>query len=138
VLDTDTIEVAWVWGTNKVRLVGLDAPESKDNKKLHDQAKLLRVDAGQLLSISGVITRQMESGLVGRNVNLIFPRVKIERDAFSRLLAYVEVDGKDIGAMLLRNGLVYPRPEPHPRQATYQALNAEARENRKGIYGLQR
>lgn len=136
VLDGDTFEVAWIWGTNKVRLAGIDAPESKNNKKLKDQAKDLGVDPSGLLQISGLIKSQADNLLPGRAIKLVFPDKEIERDSFGRLLAYVEVGDRDFGAMLLRNGLVYPRPEKHPRMKDYQELNDQAREDKKGLYGL--
>ena len=138
ILDGDTFEIAWIWGTNKVRLAGIDAPESKDNKKLKDQARQLGVDPGSLLQISGLIKTQADNLLPGRPIKLVFPDKEIQRDSFGRLLAYVEIGDKDFGAMLLRNGLVYPRPEHHPRQTTYNELNEKARSERKGIYGLRR
>ncbi|MFH0878739.1 MAG: thermonuclease family protein [Lentisphaerota bacterium] len=138
VMDGDTFEIAWIWGTNKVRLAGIDAPESKDNKKLKDQAKQLGVDVGSLLQLSLLIKSQADTMLPGRSIKLVFPEKEIQRDAFGRLLAYVEIGDKDFGAMLLRNGLVYPRPEKHPRMAKYQEINDQARENKKGIYGMQR
>jgi len=138
VVDTDTIEVVWIWGTNRVRLVGIDAPESKDGRKLRDQAERLGVDAGSLLAISATIIRQAGTALTGKRLRLVFPNRAIERDAFGRLLAYVEVNRSDFGAMLLRNGLVYPRVEGHPRKAEYLAMNDLAIEQKKGIYGLRR
>lgn len=136
VLDADTIEVEWALGRAKVRLAGVDAPEGKDNKKLKDQAKQLGTTPENLLQVSKTIINQAEIVLPGRKIKLVFPRGDVERDSFGRLLAYVEVGNADFGAMLLRNGLVYPRPEPHPRKETYLALNEQAVQARKGLYGL--
>ncbi|MBU1693266.1 MAG: thermonuclease family protein [Verrucomicrobia bacterium] len=72
----------------------------------------------------------------GRQVELVFPSGRVEYDSFGRLLAYVEISGSDFGEMLLRNGLVYPRPEGHPRKARYFEVNEGAKAQRKGMYGL--
>ncbi|MBP7830630.1 MAG: thermonuclease family protein [Kiritimatiellae bacterium] len=136
VVDTDTIVIHWLYGTNKVRMAGIDAPEKKENKKLREQAEMLKIKPAALLQISQVVIRQMDIMLTGKDVKIVFPRGKVEYDSFGRVLAYIEVGGKDICEMLIRNGLVYPRPEPHPRKERYAQVNAEAKAQRKGIYGL--
>lgn len=136
VLDADTIGIRWLSGTNKVRVAGIDAPESKLNKKLREQAEQLKVRPESLLQISQVVIRQMDIMLTGKDIRIVFPRREVEYDSFSRVLAYIEVDGKDIGEMLLRNGLCYPRAESHPRKERYFEVSAEARTQRKGMYGL--
>lgn len=138
VVDTDTIVVEWIYGTNKVRLAGIDAPESKDNKKLREQAEKLGITPSALLQMSQVVIRQMDIMITGKDVKIVFPRDKVEYDSFGRVLGYIEVDGKDVCEMLLRNGLSYPRPEPHPRKERYARVGAEAQAQRKGIYGLSR
>lgn len=138
VVDTDTIVIEWLFGTNKVRMAGIDAPESKDNKKLREQAVNLNMAPSALLQVSQVVIRQMDIMLTGKDVKIVFPRGKVEYDSFGRVLAYIEVDGKDVCEMLLRNGLVYPRPEPHPRKERYAKVGAEAKAQRKGIYGMSR
>ena len=139
VLDPDTIEVAWKGGKEKVRVAGIDAPEKKLGKKLTEQAHILNVRAESLLQVSELVIRQMDMSLTGRPVHLVFPRGRVEYDSFGRLLAYVETAGKkDMGEMLLRNGLVYPRPEPHPRRDRYYSVNQVAQLQKKGIYGLTR
>jgi len=136
VLDPDTIEVAWKGGKEKVRVAGIDAPEKKQGKKLNDQSKILNIKTDSLLQISQLVIRQMDTTLTGRPVSLVFPRGRVEYDSFGRLLAYVEVSGKDMGEMLLRNGLVYPRPEPHPRLERYYEVNQVAQLERKGLYAF--
>jgi micrococcal nuclease len=138
VVDTDTIVVEWLFGTNKVRMAGIDAPESKENKKLREQAEMLNVMPNALLQVSQVVIRQMDIMLTGKNIKIVFPRGKVEYDSFGRVLGYIEVDGKDVCEMLLRNGLCYPRPEPHPRKARYAEVGAEAKAQHKGMYGLSR
>ena len=138
VVDTDTIVIEWLLGTNKVRMAGIDAPESKDNKKLREQAQMFNIQPSALLQISQIVIRQMDIMLTGKGVKIVFPRGKVEYDSFGRVLAYIEVDGKDVCEMLLRNGLCYPRPEPHPRKERYAQVAADAQSQRKGMYGLSR
>ena len=138
ILDPDTIEVAWKGHKEKVRIAGIDAPEKKAGKKLNEQAKILNLRPESLLQVSKLVIQQMDTSLTGRPVHLIFPRGRVEYDSFGRLLAYVEVAGKDMGEMLLRNGLVYPRPEPHPRRDHYYSVNQVAQHERKGLYGFPR
>ncbi len=138
VLDGDTFEIVWANGTNKVRLAGIDCPEVHDNNKLQDQARRLHTTPGALLQIGQTIKNQADVQLPGRQITLVFPRKTIERDAFGRLLAYVEVNGMDFGGMLVRNGLAYPRSEENPRRLKYESLNAQAQQQKKGVYAFQK
>ncbi len=138
ILDPDTIEVEWKGAKEKVRFAGIDAPEKKEGKKLNDQAKMLKIQAGSLMQVSQLVITELNGRLVGQNVDLVFPTGRVEYDSFGRLLAYIERNGKDVGEMLLRNGLVYPRPEPHPRKEHYAQVNVQAQQQRKGFYGFTR
>ncbi len=138
VVDSDTIVIEWLLGTNKVRMAGIDAPESKDNKKLREQAVNLNMTPSALLQVSQVVIRQMDIMLTGKDVKIVFPRGEVEYDSFGRVLAYIEVGEQDVCEMLLRNGLAYPRPEGHPRKERYARIAEEARAQRKGIYGMSR
>ncbi len=111
-LDGDTLEVSWFFGTNKIRVAGIDCPETQRGKKLNKQAVMLGIeDPENLYATAKQLTAVLEKSVVGRDVSLSFPSGGIEYDSFGRLLAYVEVKQKDLGSMLLRSGLAYPRPE---------------------------
>lgn len=57
-------------------------------------------------------------------------------DRRGRLLVYVEVDGKDVNAEILRGGYGWvPRPFAVDRKEEYLRLERRAREEKKGLWG---
>ena len=134
IVDGDTIDVAWVYGTNRLRIVGMDCPESKNSKKLRDQANSYGIKSTTMLKIGKNTKKIAAEHLLNHAIVLTFPRGTIERDAFGRLLAYVEVNGIDYGAFMIENGMAYPRPEPHPLKKRYFTLHDLAKDDRRGIY----
>jgi micrococcal nuclease len=134
VLDGDTVRVAWFMGTNSVRLIGIDAPEVHDNKKLNDQARQLGLKPKVLLQIGNNAKNILARMIEGKEITLIFPETANKRDSFGRLLAYVYVDGEDVGLNLLRRGLVYTRNEPHPKRAIYNEEAEEAKKAKRGVW----
>lgn len=91
VVDGDTIEVSLDGDRERVRLVGINAPE---------RGECLADDA----------TRWLRDQIGGREVDLVAD--ESDRDRYGRLLRYVEVDGVDVGAELVRAGLALARRYP--------------------------
>lgn len=135
VIDGDTIVVQWMGNEERVRILGIDAPETRRTRGLRAQAELLNMDADFLLQYGDIATRTVEMWLLNRQVRLIFPEEEqILRDSFGRLLCYVELQGTDIGERLLRGGNAFVYEAPHPREEAYQAFQAEAQRQRRGIW----
>lgn len=135
VLDGDTIKVEWMLGTNTVRMAGIDAPEVHDNKKLKDQAKQFNVDPAILERIGDNAKLNLEEKVLNRDITIIFSTGTNKRDAFGRLLCYIQTpETEDVGAFLLQNGFAYVRKEPHPRQSQYQQEFETARAAKRGIF----
>jgi micrococcal nuclease len=120
-----------------VRIAGIDCPESRNTKKLRDQAKTYSIKPEVLLKIGKAAKNLGKQKVLNQQVVIAFPHGKIERDAFGRLLAYVEIDGADYGGFLIENGFAYPRPEEHPLIKKYRKLNSKAQKNESGLYGWQ-
>lgn len=91
-------------GTNMVRLVGMDAPEVHDNKKLADQAKSLGIKQNVLLQLGTGAQKTLEGFADGKDVTLLFPNGAGSRDSFGRLLAYVSVGKTDCGLYMPSQG----------------------------------
>ena len=108
VVDGDTIEVQVKGVTEKVRLLGMDAPEPRRGTKLAEQAKRLGVDEEAVLELADRATDKMRPLVQGKRVILVFAKPEISRDSFGRLLCYVEVDSIDVGERLLLFGLASP------------------------------
>jgi micrococcal nuclease len=118
VVDGDTVHVRVGQRTEKVRLIGVDAPER-----------------GACYSAqSGAGLRQL---VLRRRVVLSGDRTQPRRDVYGRLLAYVIVDGRRYEDDVLRRGLarllVIPPNGAHAR--TMLAEELAARRARRGLWG---
>ncbi len=97
VVDGDTIEVRLGGQLEKVRLIGVDTPESvKPGTPVQCYAKAASAETERLLE--------------GRQVSLKFDAER--RDRYGRLLAYVYRDGLFVNAALVERG--YARTLDHP------------------------
>ncbi len=122
VVDGDTIIVANNNRTERVRLIGVNTPETvhptKDTEPFGQEA--------------GNFTK---SRLAGKEVILEFD-VQL-RDKYGRLLAYVWLDGEMFNETLVREG--YAQVATYPPNVKYAGLflaaQEEARENNRGLWG---
>ena len=122
VVDGDTIVVKYNGVDEKVRLIGIDTPESVHS----DESK--NTKEGVMVSD---YTKKM---LTDKKVGLEFDVSK--RDKYGRLLAYVYLDGEMYNKILLKEG--YARVATYPPNVKYVdefvKLQKEARENNKGLW----
>ena len=122
VVDGDTIEVALDGGTDDVRYIGVDTPET--------------VKPGEPVQCYGPEASEFNHELVdGETVRLVFDREL--RDVYDRLLAYVYVDDRFVNAALIRAG--YARtleiPPNTSRADRLAALEQRAGERGLGLWG---
>lgn len=121
VVDGDTIIVVFEGKEERLRLIGLDAPES-----VHSDPER-NVPYG---SISAEFTREQ---LEGRKVTLEFDVQ--ERDQYGRLLAYVYLDEELFNELLIREG--HAKAGTYPPNLKYNELLHEAEEKaREEALGL--
>ncbi|MCS6856253.1 MAG: thermonuclease family protein [Sandaracinaceae bacterium] len=116
VTDGDTMVVKIGEKEERVRLIGVDAPE-KDQVPWGERAKEF-----------------VESMTRGRTVRLEFD---VEpRDRYGRLLAYVYVDSTLLNLELLKEGLamLYTVPPNVRHVEAFRRAQKEARENERGIW----
>jgi micrococcal nuclease len=122
VIDGDTVEISRPGGRDRVRLLGVDTPETVHPDR---PVECFGPEA------SG-FTRDR---LLGRRVTLSFDRVR--RDPYGRLLAYVELDGRRFNDELLARG--YARllviPPNGSRGRTMLDLELAARAAGRGLWG---
>jgi len=117
VIDGDTIEVAIGGGSDDVRYIGVDTPET--------------VKPGEPVECLGPEASAFNHGLVdGETVRLAFDRER--RDVYGRLLAYVYVGDTFVNAELVRGG--YARTLEIPPN-TAEADRLAALEERAGRAG---
>jgi micrococcal nuclease len=126
VVDGDTIEVSpVVSGTEDVRLLGVDTPET--------------VDPGEPVEPYGpeasAFTKQQ---LEGERVTLVFDQEKT--DQYGRALAYVRISGQSVtfNETLLEQGYaqLYVVPPNDRFEARFSQAQDQARQAQRGIWGL--
>ncbi len=120
VYDGDTLLlVARPQGQLKVRLYGIDAPETARPDR-----------PGQ--PYGAVARRVLMYKLLGRVVTV----EPIEQDKYGRLVGVVRLDGRDIDAEMVAEGLAWAYREylRAPYAATYLALEGNARRRRLGLW----
>jgi micrococcal nuclease len=123
VIDGDTIEVERDGEREKCRLLGIDTPEMSYGRLLADLERAAGHeppgDRREFAEAIGVVRRHAERleeraraardalawMIDGRVVTLVRDSGQPERDRYGRLLAFIELDGLDIGAELVRRGL---------------------------------
>lgn len=133
VFDGDTLRIA---GGEKVRLLGIDAPEMYESDKLYRDARRSGQDIGTIIALgrkSYQFTRQLAEG---KKVRLEFDVQ--QRDKYGRLLAHVFISDTQLflNAEILKQGyaevMIIP---PNVKYADYfQGLYQEARENKRGLW----
>ena len=58
------------------------------------------------------------------------------RDKYDRLLRYLEVNGEDVGAIMIREGFAeHWKRDQHPRYNEYKLLEAQAKKEELGRWG---
>jgi micrococcal nuclease len=126
VVDGDTVEVSpFVPGTESVRLIGVDTPETVDpNEPVQPYGR----------QASAFTKGQLE----GQRVTLIFDRDRT--DQYNRALAYVRLGGQGatFNETLLRQGYAQlDIVSPNDRyEARFRQAQEQARQAKRGIWGL--
>jgi micrococcal nuclease len=119
VVDGDTIDVAVGGRTERVRFIGIDAPET-----------------GQCAAQAA--TWHVNHLLIGKLVRLEGDRSQGNRDRYGRLLRYVRMpSGTNLNRYLVREGYAreYTYDQPYRYQAAFRADERTARDARRGLWG---
>ncbi len=122
VVDGDTFVVDFNGKEEKVRLIGVDTPES------------VHADSSKNTKEGILVSDYTKSKLNGKTVKLEFD--VSERDKYGRLLAYVYIDGEMYNKHLLEIG--YAKIATYPPNVKYveefKKIQKEARENKVGLW----
>jgi micrococcal nuclease len=133
VVDGETLLLT---GAEKVRLIGIDAPESKPNPRAEKQVETQEKDLKTIISMGKESTKFVRSLVKpGDQVRIEFDVEK--RDQYGRLLGYVYLsDGRMLNEEIVKGR--YASLLTHPPNVKYQErfLRAyrEARENKRGLW----
>lgn len=112
VVDGDTFKIDWNGKTETVRLIGVDAPESRNNRKARKDAARSNKDLESLTALGKRSTEHLKHILpVGTPIRLEFD-VR-QRDRYGRLLAYVYLsDSSMLNESLIKSGYAVPMTVP--------------------------
>ena len=111
VIDGDSLTVSMNGERIEIRLLGINAPEHDECWGDESRAAVVQVAAGETVTVEGT-----------------------EQDRFGRRLAYVAVDGIDIGGFLLENGHAIAMSDGHPRRTAYFDIEWEAFQAGEGLW----
>jgi micrococcal nuclease len=134
VIDGDTIKLS---NGERVRLIGIDTPESRYNNKLERDAARSRKDINTILKLGKEASGFTRNLVEGKRIRLEFDIEK--RDKYGRLLAYVYLeDGTFVNAKVLEEGYAQIMTiPPNVKYADYfSKLQREARQNHKGLWKI--
>jgi micrococcal nuclease len=122
VVDGDTFKVKLGKKIETVRIIGIDTPETKDPRK-------------PVQCYGKEASKKLTKFLRGKTVTLEKNPAE-DRDKYKRLLRYVLLKNKDIGASMIEEGYAFSYKQfPHPRLEDYNELEKEAQGVNKGLWG---
>lgn len=135
VVDGDTLKLS---NNDRVRLIGVDTPEVFYSEKLLRDAKRSHKDIKSIQALGERASEFTKSLCRDKRVRLEFDVAK--RDRYGRLLAYVYLeDGTFVNAKILEEGFgqVMTIPPDVKYADKFLKLEKEARDNRKGLWGIE-
>lgn len=124
VVDGDTIDVNINGTKERVRLIGINTPETVDPKR-------------SVQCYGPEASKHMHELLAGKSVSLEQDPLAGDRDKYGRLLRHVFFDGQDINAEEIKDGYAFEytyQHKPYTHQAEYKKLQDEAKQNQRGLW----
>ncbi|KKQ46844.1 MAG: Micrococcal nuclease [Candidatus Woesebacteria bacterium GW2011_GWC1_38_13] len=125
VIDGDTIEVSIDSKTEKVRIIGIDSPETVDPRN--------SVECFGILSSN----KAREALKIGGDIYLESDPSQDNKDKYSRLLRYVWINEKtDFGRYMIEEGYAYEYTyeKPYKYQSIYKQSQKDAEVGKKGLW----
>lgn len=124
VIDGDTIDVIVGDATERIRFIGIDTPETVDDRK-------------PVQCYGSEASAKMKELLRGKSV-ILETKPDEDHDDYGRFLRYVILDDRDIGAEMLEEGYAKSlcTAFPHPKCGEYDALEKQARVLKVGRWGV--
>jgi len=120
----------------RIRLIGIDTPESRVNKKAEKDAKRGRQDIETIIAMGKRATAYVE-GLVKRGDLITIEFDVKKKDRYGRLLCYVYLsNGKMLNEEIIKAGYANVMTIPPDVKYKDKFLKAykQARENKRGLW----
>lgn len=126
VIDGDTIDINIPdanWSDTRIRLLGIDAPETKDPNK-------------PVMYYGPEASKFVSDTVLKKNITVIMDANSKARDKYSRLLAYIKLEnGKILNEELISRGFAYADTRfPHSYYKKYIKLEEKAIKEKKGLW----
>lgn len=124
VIDGDTVDVDINGATRRVRVLGIDTPETK---KPYAPVECFGLEA----------TARAETLLPpGSTVTVVTDNAADTSDKYGRDLRHITTaDGDNVGQLLVSEGYAETMTFPHSLAVSYGAAEASARDQRHGLWG---
>lgn len=136
VSDGDTVVLHIGQRKERVRLIGIDTPESHDNRRARKQSERNHQDIGSILE-QGRIAAQFTRKLLPQGMTAKIEYDTERRDHYGRLLAYLWLpNGEMVNETIIRSGYAYPLTIPPNVRYRDRFLKAfsEARSSKRGLW----
>lgn len=125
IVDGDTIDVSIDGKVDRLRMIGINTPETVDPRK---PVECFGVEA----------SNKAKSFLSGKKVSLESDTSQGERDKYDRLLRYIFLeDGTNLNLLMIKQGYAYEYTYgvPYKYQSEFKKAQAEAIDGKIGLWG---
>lgn len=135
--DGDTLLVRLEGETKRVQLLGIDAPEDKDNPKFKVDLKRTALDYDTLLTM-GVMASDHLRELIAGTEALELNYTPGEIDRYGRLVGVLYgIDGVSINQAMVANGFaVVTLPDEDEKRPAWLERQRRSVEQKRGLWGL--
>jgi micrococcal nuclease len=136
VVDGDTLKIIYQGQEESVRLIGIDTPESKRNKKAYKDARRSGKDVDEIAAMGKEAARYVRT--IAREDDRLTIEFDVQkRDKYRRLLGYVYLEnGRMLNEEIIKAG--YASPMTIPPNVKYQdrflKIYREARNAKRGLF----
>ncbi len=125
VVDGDTIDVLIDGVTKRIRVIGINTPETVDPRR---PVQCFGIEA----------SNRAKEALLNERVRLEADESQGDKDKYGRLLRYVILEnGTDFGLWMIEDGYAheYTYNIPHRHKEIYEEVERKARESEVGLWG---
>ncbi len=123
IFDGDTIEVNMNGRKEKIRMIGVDTPET------HDPRKAVQCYGQAASNFTDSLVRN-------QSVRLEADSLSTNRDRYDRLLRYVYIDSTLVNSELIKQGYGFAYVGfPFTKSEEFKSLQTDAEQNKAGLWG---
>lgn len=136
IVDGDTLKINFQGKKENVRLIGIDTPESKANKKAEKDSKRSGQDIKTITAL-GKESADFTKSLVKQGDTVKIEFDVQQRDRYGRLLGYIYLNnGNMLNEEIIKAGYASPMTIPPNIKHQERFLEAyrKARENKRGLW----